>query len=399
MKARTSKLTRRTFLSRTTLFAAAAPAVLSAKANAPAQLKAAIIGHTGRGNYGHELDVVFNGRDNITVVAVADPDPRGRSRAAGRTGALRQYADYREMLEKEKPDLVSIAPRQTDQHHAMAVAALEGGAHLYMEKPITRDLAEADELLDLADRKGLKIAVAHQMRLAPTIVHLQRALDEGLIGELVQIRTFGKQDHRAGGEDLIVLGTHLFDFIRMFAGAPSFCTARVLWKGRDITRADSRAATEDIGPVAGDEVEAQFGFSNGTHATFTSRARLQSNFGHWGFELIGARATVRVLADAYPLVHLLEPGKWEAGGRTDQWRPLPGDPGRNSSAAERSFGPANRRVVDDWLAAIRENREPACSGRKGMEALEMVMAVYHAALTGKRIPLPLPERRHPLTQT
>jgi predicted dehydrogenase len=391
-----STLTRRRFLSQSTLLAAAAPALLSANAKSPAPLKSAIIGHTGRGDYGHGLDLIFNGRDNITVVAVADPNVPGRARAADRTGALRQYADYREMLEKEKPDLVSIAPRQTDQHHAMAMAALEQGAHLYMEKPVTRDLKQADELLELAGKKGLKIAVAHQMRLAPSIVHLQRALEEGLISDLIQIRAFGKQDHRAGGEDLIVLGTHLFDFIRLFAGAPSFCTARVLWKGRDITPADARAATEDVGPVAGDEVEAQFGFPNGAHATFTSRARLRSNFGHWGFELIGSRATVRVLADVYPLVHLLDQGRWESGGRTDQWRPLPGDPGRNSSAADRSFGPANRRVVDDWLAAIREDREPACSGRKAMEALEMVMAIYHAALMGKRIPFPLSERKHPL---
>jgi predicted dehydrogenase len=393
-----STLTRRRFLAQSTLLAAAGPALLPTKGNSPPRFKAAIIGHTGRGNYGHELDLVFNGRDNIQIVAVADPDAGGRKRAADRTGALRQYADYREMLEQEKPDLVSIAPRQTDQHHAMALAALEQGAHLCMEKPITRDLAEADELIGVADRKGLKIAVAHQMRLAPSIVHLQRALEKGLLGDIVQLRAFGKQDHRAGGEDLIVLGTHLFDFIRLFVGAPSFCTARVLWKGRDLTRADARSATEEVGWIAGDEVEAQFGFPNGAHATFTSRARLRPNFGPWGFELIGARATVRVLADVYPRVHLLEPGKWEAGGRTDQWRPLPGDPGRNSSAADRSFGPANRRVVDDWLEAIREDREPACSGRKAMEALEMVMAIYQAALTGKRIPLPLSERRHPLAK-
>jgi predicted dehydrogenase len=392
-----STMTRRTFLSQSALLAASAPAVLSARANSPAPLKAAVIGHTGRGDYGHGLDVIFNGRDNVNVVAVADPNPAGRKRAAERIGALRSYANYREMLEKEKPDLVSIAPRWTDQHHSMGMAALEHGAHLYLEKPITQDLAQADELLALGDRKGLKIAVAHQMRLAPTIVHLQRSLEEGLIGDLVQIRAFGKQDHRAGGEDLMVLGTHLFDFIRLFAGAPSFCTARVLWKGRDITREDARAATEDIGSIAGDEVEAQFGFPTGVHATFTSRARLRSNLGHWGFELLGTRGTVRVLADVYPLVYLLQAGKWDLAGKADSWRPLADDPGQKSSPADRSFGPANRRVVDDWLAAIREDREPACSGRIAMEAVEMVMAVYHAALSGNRVPLPLSDRKHPLT--
>jgi predicted dehydrogenase len=54
--------------------------------------------------------------------------------------------------------------------------------------------------------------------------------------------------------------------------------------------------------------------------------------------------------------------------------------------------------VDDWLEAIRTNREPQCSGRDGMKAIEMVMAAYHAALSGKRIAFPLADRAHPLAK-
>ena len=120
------------------------------------------------------MDMIFAQRANVEVVAVADPSAEGRQRAAGRTGAQRQYADYHEMLAKEQPDLVSVAPRWTDQHHAMAMAALRHGAHLFMEKPITRTLAQADEVLALASQANLKIAVAHQMRLAPNLMFLQQ---------------------------------------------------------------------------------------------------------------------------------------------------------------------------------------------------------------------------------
>src|SRR5207247_954421 len=126
-----------------------------------------------------------------------------------------------------------------------------------------------------ADNAGLKIAVAHQMRLAPNVLHLKRCIADGLLGDLLQIRAYGKQDNRAGGEDMLVLGTHLFDLIRFFAGDALWCSARVLQDGRDITRADARQPTENIGPVAGDEIEAQFAFANGVHATFTSRAKLR----------------------------------------------------------------------------------------------------------------------------
>src|SRR5580765_1462975 len=102
------------------------------------KLRAAIIGHTGRGDYGHGLDQVFNDFDKIQVVAVADPDEKGREQAKQRSKALRQYGDYREMLKKEMPQLVSIAPRWTDQHLAMAEAAMAIGAHIYSEKPFTQ---------------------------------------------------------------------------------------------------------------------------------------------------------------------------------------------------------------------------------------------------------------------
>jgi predicted dehydrogenase len=360
------------------------------------QRRAAIIGHTGRGDYGHGLDVIFNDVPNVRVVAVADPDSSGREAAAKRCHALRQYVDYREMLAKEKPQLVSVAPRWTEHHHAMAMAALQAGAHVCMEKPITRTLAEADEILARADQRGLKIAVAHQMRLAPSVVHLKRRMTEGLIGDLVQIRAWGKQDDRAGGEDMLVLGTHLFDMLRYFAGDPTWCTARLLHQGREFTRADARTVKEQIGLVGGTEIEAQFAFANGVMMTFTSRAALRQTVAHWGMELIGSKGTVRLLMDVFPQVFLADPGKWQADGKTDRWLPLKDDPALSLTAEQRGFGLANRRVLDDWLEAIRTNREPQCSGYAAMRSLEMVMAVYHAGLSAQRVPLPLTNRRHPL---
>ncbi len=359
-------------------------------------IKAAVIGHTGRGDYGHGMDLVFNGVPDVEVAAVADPVASGREAAARRCGALRQYADYREMLSKEKPQLVSIAPRWSNEHHAMGMAALQAGAHLYMEKPITPTLAEADELIALADKSGLRIAVAHQMRLAPSIVHLKSKLAEGLIGNLMQIRAWGKQDARAGGEDMLVLGTHLFDMMRNFVGDPEWCSARILHDGREFTRADARNVKEQIGLVGGTEIEAQFSFPKGVMASFTSRGALQQTAGQWGLELIGSKGVVRILMDVLPRVFLLDSGKWENSGKTDRWASLKDDPTLDFNTEQRGFGLANRRVVDDWLEAIRTKREPQCSGRAAVLALEMVMAVYHAGLSGRRVPFPLTQRGHPL---
>lgn len=313
-----------------------------------------------------------------------------------RTGAQRSYADYRRMLEQEKPQLAVVAPRCTGEHHAMALAALRAGAHVYLEKPITQTLAEADELLAVASHSGLKIAVAHQMRLAPGILFLKQCLSEGLIGELLEMRARGKQDRRAGGEDLIVLGVHAFDLMRFFGGDPLWCTARVLQAGHEITLADAHPATEDIGPVAGDNIVAQFAFPNGVNATFISRAPRREPPEPYGLELIGTKGAVRILLALVPTVYALKRGAWTAQGQTNEWLPLENDPTPGLSAAQKSVEGANGRVVDDWLAAIAANREPVCSGYAGMRALEMAMAVFAAGLARGRVEFPLKNRAHPL---
>src|ERR1043166_773629 len=93
-----SELTRRAFLYHSLglgLVVTLPAAAVQSPIGPERKFRAAIIGDTGHGNYGHEHDLIFNGLPNITVVAVADPDQAGRSKAALRTHALRQYPDYR----------------------------------------------------------------------------------------------------------------------------------------------------------------------------------------------------------------------------------------------------------------------------------------------------------------
>jgi len=210
------------------------------------------------------------------------------------------------------------------------------------------------------------------------------------------MRAWGKQDARAGGEDMIVLGTHLFDLMRLFAGDPQSCTARVTQAGRDITPADARLMKDNVGPIAGDEVSAQFGFAKGVTATFTSRGKLREHVGHWGIEFIGTKGAARLLANLPPQIFLLKSSGWKPDGKADEWRRLPDDPTLNIPAAAQGFTPSNARLVDDWLDAIAKNRAPECSGHNAMKAIEMVMAVYQAALSARRVPMPLTNRKHPL---
>jgi predicted dehydrogenase len=222
------------------------------------------------------------------------------------------------------------------------------------------------------------------------MTRFRQALREGLIGEVVEMRAYGKQDTRAGGEDLMVLGSHLMDIMRAIAGDPISCTSRVLQQGRPITKSDARLVKDNVGLVAGDEVFANFAFTKGVNATFTSAARLKETFGEWGIEILGSKGAARINCDVPALVFIRRSGKWTAAGRTDNWVPL--DAKDLRTVAETKMNP-----VSDWLEAIAKNREPECSGRNGAWAVEMVMAVYHSALNGGAgIPFPLKTRTHPL---
>src|SRR5262245_61536121 len=92
------------YLDRRSFLAAALGA--TAAASPAKKYRVAVIGHTGHGNYGHGIDLVWKFVPQADLVACADADADGRAAAVKRIGARRAYADYREMLRVEKPDLV-----------------------------------------------------------------------------------------------------------------------------------------------------------------------------------------------------------------------------------------------------------------------------------------------------
>src|SRR3954466_5220680 len=105
-----------------------------------AKVRVAVIGRTGHGDYGHDMDTVWLDVPDVEVVAVADDNPTGLATAAKRLKVDKAFTDYREMLNKVKPQVVSIALRWIDRHHEMVMAAVERGIHVYMEKPFCRTL-------------------------------------------------------------------------------------------------------------------------------------------------------------------------------------------------------------------------------------------------------------------
>ena len=110
---------------------------------------------------------------------MADADEKGRAEAVKRVQAPKAYADYRQMLDEAKPQIVAICPRCLDEHRDMVVAAAERGMHVYMEKPFARTLAEADEMVAACEKNNVKLAIAHQTRYSPKLQVVREIIDRG----------------------------------------------------------------------------------------------------------------------------------------------------------------------------------------------------------------------------
>src|SRR4051794_15255760 len=223
--------------------------------------RAAAIGRTGRGDYGHGIDLALKDQPKLTIVAVADEDPKGRAEAARRLGVDRAYADYRAMLDREKPLFVAIGPRWLDCHREMATACAERGIHVFCEKPLAPTLADCDAIVAACERSHTKLAIAFQSRYSPRFERVKELIADGEIGEVLELRGRGKEDRRGGGEDMMVLGSHIMDLIRGFQGDAAWCFARVTEGGRPVGKAEVRQGAEGLGLLAGDRVDAMFGFT------------------------------------------------------------------------------------------------------------------------------------------
>lgn len=361
--------------------------------------RAGVIGHTGHGNYGHGLDTVWNAFEFVEVAAVADPDDAGRTQAMQANGAKRGYREYREMLEKEKPDVVSIGPRWMDQRVEMVTAAAEAGAHIYLEKAFARDLAEADQMVGAVQKNNVKLQIAHQMRGSPFARGVKDLLDAGELGAIQEIRLRGKEDRRAGGEDLMVLGSHVCDLSRMFLGDPKWVFAHVTQDGAEMAAGHVREATEPLGPIAGNQIAAMFAFETGVHAYFGSKASEQTHPSRFGTYIYGSKGVIFVPNAIYPegQPYILRSPSWLPLGEKG-WEKVPPKEDIPGLSMIRGGGRqiANALMALDLFEAIETGKKPFCSEVDGRWTVEMISGIYQSQKSGGPVRFPMRERRHPL---
>lgn len=380
-------------------------AAASTQANAQSESKTfrvAVIGHTGRGDYGHGLDTMWKSIPRAKLVSVADPDPAGLARALKRLELKNGFEDYRKMLAEIKPDIVAIAPRHVDQHHAMCLAAIESGAKgIYIEKPYCQTPKEADEIGTACAKSGVKLVIAHRNRYHPALPMARKLIQDGFLGKILEIRGRGKEDHRGGALDLWVLGSHVLDLANFLAGPPTAVSASLYQDGRPCTSDDIKEGAEGIGPIAGNQLHARFETKTGYPLFFDSIAKRGGNGRGFGLRVIGSEATMELRCDAEPLIFIRKgkPIDKDAGG--DQWHPVTSLGVDKATPEENLKHRLGHHLIpgNDLIDAIIENRQPLCGPTEGAATVEMIHGVFasHQA-GGKRVELPLTSRAHGLAR-
>ena len=360
-----------------------------------------VIGSTGRGNYGHGLDTVWREFSNAEITAVADDNPDGLAKAVKRLANPRGYADYRKMLEKEKFDFVSICPRWLDQHRDMMLSVAESGVMgIYEEKPLCRTLREADEMIAACERNNVKCAVSHQTRYSPILDQVEQLVADGKIGRVLEYQLHGKEDRRGGGEDLWVLGTHLFDLTQYLAGTPLWCQGYARQNGESVMTSHVKPGNEGIGPLAGDNVGATYALPNETLAHFRSVRNGAGSPNRFGLSIFGSEGVIKMTTGFLPNASLLPDGSWSPARTGKQWIPISSNGlGQAETLKDGGLHAGNIIAIRDLIAAVEQDRLPEASIRDARTAVEMIAALFESHRQGgARVNFPLANRDNPLTQ-
>ncbi|HET8674218.1 MAG TPA: Gfo/Idh/MocA family oxidoreductase, partial [Blastocatellia bacterium] len=140
----------------------------------------------GAGHFGREHARIYSTSENAQLVAVCDINEANGRPVAERFGA-RFVTDFRELI--GEVDAVSLAV-PTESHHAIASALMDAGLSVLVEKPMTRTLDEADEMIALADSKGVVMQVGHLERYNPAVTAASRIVTRPLFFEAHRLSVF-----------------------------------------------------------------------------------------------------------------------------------------------------------------------------------------------------------------
>lgn len=316
----------------------------------------------GAGGWGMQHARIFAQRDDVEFCAIAGRT-RERTEARAAQFGVRAYTDIGEMLTREKPDLVSLCLPNMG-HFAPTLEVIEAGVPLLVEKPLVFDLAEADTLLDEAQKRNLFFAVNFNHRYAKPVQKAKAAIDDGRLGEIVFASwRFGGEGNCAHHPhaNLIETQCHGFDMLEFLCGPIASVAAQMTDKtgeGFGTLVLALQFASGAVGSLIG-SYDSSYAYPN-THFV----------------EIVGAAGRVTV-EDTVRRFTFQKSGDetgevWSAGYFNDR---------------DREFHRTFDAYFDALLAAFKNGQPPPVPAQAGRRALQLAWAAVESFETGRRVTL------------
>lgn len=230
------------------------------------------------------------------LAAVADVSPAVREACAG--AGVKGYADYREMLAKERLDAVLILT--PDEYHLEPVLdARKAGLHIFLEKPLATELAQARQIVHAAESSGKVFLVGHTLRYDPRFVNGYHAVATGQIGEMLHIRSWRESAITHGlrlkgrCSAMMFLGVHDLDIYNWYVGQPI----------KRVFAMSSSKKLQGMGLDTPDTFFATLEYQNGVIGQLAASWVLPetqgkpSNFRAKGMEVVGTRGMLSIESD------------------------------------------------------------------------------------------------------
>jgi len=333
------------------------------------------IGILGGGNISDTHARAAAAIPGVTVAACYGSNKERTSQLAARHNAA-VYDDLERFLSHKPMDIVAIGS-PSGRHAEQGIAAARHGLHVLSEKPLDITTKRADELIDACKAAGVKLGVFFQDRLRPAMAELKRLVDDGALGKPVMIagrvRWYRPPDYYSsskwrgtwaldGGGALMNQAIHTVDLVQWLFGPVSRVSATVATRLHDIEVEDTAAAVLDFTSGAIGVIEA-------TTSLFPGYPRR--------LEVTGSEGTVIVEGDT--IVQRDLRGSTEPGGGGPAVRL------ENVASPVVSDASAHQRVLEDFIAAIRDDRTPATDGREGRRSVELIETIYAAARKGRAL--------------
>ncbi|MEH7386569.1 Gfo/Idh/MocA family oxidoreductase [Bacillus sp. JJ1521] len=292
------------------------------------------------------------------------------------------YTDYKEMLEKEKPELVAICT-ESGKHAVIALDCIEAGANLIIEKPIALSLEDADEIIKKAKEKNVKVSACHQNRFNKSIQKIREAVEEERFGRLLHgtahIRWNRGEDYytqapwrgtwEQDGGALMNQCIHNIDLLRWMMGGE---IDEVVGMTDNLKHGFIEA--EDLGM-------ALIKFSNGSYGIVEGTTNIFPTNLEETLYIFGDSGTIKAGGKS---VNIIE--EWLFVDKKDNPEEVKAKYQENPPSV---YGFGHNPLYTDVIEAIKNDREPYVTAKDGRDALELVLAIYKSAAEGKGVKLPL----------